>query len=429
MDNRRIYRDTPVLSGYSSSISSGADELMGFPSGSGSEDEITRPRAKTPFEAADNASESENQSDMDIELSNLRLQPDLYRGKVATPKPLRTDSASVSYSASVSSPFSKATAPIRVGSEETIPSEHSFDPEDGLQAKHYIKSNEKLAELADLDETGNRKRGISRNLKKPRAMRSEDEELQPSKRIKKSGIDPETLKKKQTYYSTKERREEVYIISSNLQEIASVSALLQSGSMLDPRMVNDLFASLNENLADNYAFLYHNEREYLDSIEETLRTFVNDHSETEYASKAREILDTFFNPGSKEPAMLTGGKRKKTRKSKKSKKNKKTRSKKQKGGKEDFGTYKDGSSVFKDKNGYYIDEWDNDKQVIYKKYLKSWKPVISDTRLILDKKTKKWKIVKSKKTKTMKKSSKKTKTSRCPNGTRKNKKSGKCEKK
>lgn len=98
---------------------------------------------------------------------------------------------------------------------------------------------------------------------------------------------------------------------------------------------------------------------------------------------------------------------KKSRKSKKSKKNKKTRSKKQKGGKEDFGTYKDGSSVFKDKNGYYIDEWDNDKQVIYKKYLKSWKPVISDTRLILDKKTKKWKIVKSKKAKKSKKATKK----------------------
>lgn len=423
MNNKRTYRDTPVLSGYSSSISSGTDELMGFPSGSESEDEITRPRAKTPFEAADNASESENQSDMDIELSNLRLQPDLYRGKIATPKPERPGSVSVS------SPFSKATAPTRVGSEETIPSEHSFVPDDGLEAKHYIKSNEKLSELADLDETGDLKKGSSRNLKKPRAMRSEDEELQPSKRIKKSGIDPETLKNQQTYYSVKERREEVYIISSILQEIASLSTVLQSGSMSDPRMVNDLFASLNENLADNYAFLYHNEREYLDTIEETLRTFVNDHSETEYASKAREILDTFFNPGSKEPAMLTGGKRKKTRKSKKSKKNKKTRSKKQKGGKEDFGTYKDGSSVFKDKNGYYIDEWDNDKQVIYKKYLKSWKPVISDTRLILDKKTKKWKIVKSKKTKTMKKSSKKTKTSRCPNGTRKNKKSGKCEKK
>ena len=112
---------------------------------------------------------------------------------------------------------------------------------------------------------------------------------------------------------------------------------------------------------------------------------------------------------------------KKSRKSKKAKKNKKTRSKKQKGGKEDFGTYKDGSSVFKDKNGYYIDEWDNDKQVIYKKYLKSWKPVISDTRLILDKKTKKWKIVKSKKTKTMKKSSKKKKTTKKRKATKKKK--------
>ena len=120
MNNRRIYRDTPVLSGYSSSISSGEEELMRFPSGSESEDERTRSRAKTPFEAAGNASESENQSDMDIELSNLRLQPDLYRGRVATPKAIRPGSASVS------SPFSRTTAPIRVGSEETIPSEHSL---------------------------------------------------------------------------------------------------------------------------------------------------------------------------------------------------------------------------------------------------------------------------------------------------------------
>lgn len=133
-----------------------------------------------------------------------------------------------------------------------------------------------------------------------------------------------------------------------------------------------------------------------------------------------------------DPSRSQGGKKRKTKKTRKSRKSRKKTQrgrKYKKGGKEDFGTYKDGSSVFKDKNGYYIDEWDNDKQVIYKKYLKSWKPVISDTRLILDKKTKKWKIVKSKKTKTMKKSSKKTKTSRCPNGTRKNKKSGKCEKK
>ena len=86
----------------------------------------------------------------------------------------------------------------------------------------------------------------------------------------------------------------------------------------------------------------------------------------------------------------------------------------EKGGKEDFGTYKDGSSVFKDKNGYYVNQWDNVKQVEYKKYLKSWKPVISDTRLILDKKTKKWKIVKSKKTKTTKKPTTKNPTTKNP---------------
>ena len=64
---------------------------------------------------------------------------------------------------------------------------------------------------------------------------------------------------------------------------------------------------------------------------------------------------------------------------------------------EDFGTYNDGSSVYKDTHGYYIYQWDNVKDVEYKKYLKTWKPPKSDTRLILDKKTKKWKIVKSKK--------------------------------
>lgn len=75
---------------------------------------------------------------------------------------------------------------------------------------------------------------------------------------------------------------------------------------------------------------------------------------------------------------------------------------------EDFGHYKDGSSVYKDKHGYYIYQWDTVKQVEYKKYLKNWKPPKSDTRLILDKKTKKWKIVKSK----ISKKSKKTKKSR-----------------
>ena len=63
----------------------------------------------------------------------------------------------------------------------------------------------------------------------------------------------------------------------------------------------------------------------------------------------------------------------------------------------EYGTYKDGSVVYKDKQGYYIYQWDNVKKVEYKKYLKNWH--IHEPQLILDKKTKKWKIVKSKKVK------------------------------
>ena len=74
---------------------------------------------------------------------------------------------------------------------------------------------------------------------------------------------------------------------------------------------------------------------------------------------------------------------------------------------EDYGAYKNGSSVYKDKQGYYIYQWDTIKEIEYKKYLNNWKPHNSDTRLIFDKKTKKWKIVKKKPNK-----SKKTKKSR-----------------
>ena len=45
----------------------------------------------------------------------------------------------------------------------------------------------------------------------------------------------------------------------------------------------------------------------------------------------------------------------------------------------EYGTWKDGSSVYKDKNGYYIysiryDDDENSKGEEYKKYLKNWKP-------------------------------------------------------
>ena len=68
----------------------------------------------------------------------------------------------------------------------------------------------------------------------------------------------------------------------------------------------------------------------------------------------------------------------------------------------EYGTYKDGSSVYKDKRGYYIYQWDNVKDVEYIKYLKNWKPLRSDKKIILDKKTKKWKIVKSKRSRKIK---------------------------
>jgi hypothetical protein len=54
----------------------------------------------------------------------------------------------------------------------------------------------------------------------------------------------------------------------------------------------------------------------------------------------------------------------------------------------EYGTWKDGSSVYKDKIGYYIvDINENDEN--YKKYLKNWKPV-GDNLLYLDKKKGKW---------------------------------------
>jgi hypothetical protein len=66
-------------------------------------------------------------------------------------------------------------------------------------------------------------------------------------------------------------------------------------------------------------------------------------------------------------------------------------------GKEDFGTWKDGSSVFKDKKGFYVVQWDPKKNIEYKKYLNNWKPKPQEDRLVLIKN--KWKIKKSKKNK------------------------------
>ena len=101
-----------------------------------------------------------------------------------------------------------------------------------------------------------------------------------------------------------------------------------------------------------------------------------------------------------------GKKKRKTRKLKKKSsksKTRKTKSKTRKNkkrtrkniGKEDFGTWKDGSSVFKDKNGFFIVQWNPKKNMEYKKYLNNWKPKPQKDRLVLIKN--KWRIIKSKK--------------------------------
>jgi hypothetical protein len=57
-------------------------------------------------------------------------------------------------------------------------------------------------------------------------------------------------------------------------------------------------------------------------------------------------------------------------------------------GKKEYGTWKDGSSIYKDSKGYYIIAV-NVKSLenpMYKKYLKGWKPSKEDSTLCLVKK-------------------------------------------
>jgi hypothetical protein len=55
----------------------------------------------------------------------------------------------------------------------------------------------------------------------------------------------------------------------------------------------------------------------------------------------------------------------------------------------EYGTWKNGSSIFKDSNGYYIIDI-NSKGEEYKKYLKNWKPTGDYEPLYLDKSKNKW---------------------------------------
>jgi len=56
------------------------------------------------------------------------------------------------------------------------------------------------------------------------------------------------------------------------------------------------------------------------------------------------------------------------------------------GGNKEYGTYKDGSSIYKDSKGYYYVAVNN--AGMYKKYLKGWKPDKNDIPMCF--KNKKW---------------------------------------
>lgn len=63
-------------------------------------------------------------------------------------------------------------------------------------------------------------------------------------------------------------------------------------------------------------------------------------------------------------------------------------------GKKEFGTWKDGSSVFRDSKGYYVVAYDPKAAQEYKKYLKGWKPAANSPQLCLVKK--RWTLCKKK---------------------------------
>jgi len=65
-------------------------------------------------------------------------------------------------------------------------------------------------------------------------------------------------------------------------------------------------------------------------------------------------------------------------------------------GKIEYGTWRNGASIYKDKKGYFIVDWDPKSNKEYKKYLEKWKPGVNDHKLYFNNKTKKWQLTKPK---------------------------------
>jgi hypothetical protein len=68
-----------------------------------------------------------------------------------------------------------------------------------------------------------------------------------------------------------------------------------------------------------------------------------------------------------------------------------------------YGSWKDGSDIYKDSNGYFVLQYSPKQDKIVKKYLKRWKPKDTDDFLCLTKK--KWKLCKAGKTRKHRKAS------------------------
>ncbi len=65
-------------------------------------------------------------------------------------------------------------------------------------------------------------------------------------------------------------------------------------------------------------------------------------------------------------------------------------------GKVVYGSWKDGSDIYKDSKGYFVMQWDAEKDAEYKKYLPSWKPAANAPKMRFDTKKQKWRLVRTK---------------------------------
>lgn len=68
-------------------------------------------------------------------------------------------------------------------------------------------------------------------------------------------------------------------------------------------------------------------------------------------------------------------------------------------GKVIYGNWRDGSDIYKDRNGYYVIQWNRLAESSYKKYLTRWKPSPENKRVYFNTITKRWQLDKPKKNK------------------------------